>query len=435
MTRAYAWGLPKKEDKRYTAYMREQNTPFFVGLDIGTSMVRCVVGTVDPVDPSKPAVVGHGEAKNAGMRKGIIAHIDDVADAIEQALNEAERVSGFHIRSATVNINGSHVAGINSTGVIAISSADRQIGSEDRLRAEEAATIVNLPVNREIIQVFAKNYRVDGQDNIKDPVGMHGVRLEVDTHIVTAATPNVKSLEVTLDKAKITAAHRTVSSLAAAEAVLTRDQKEAGTLLIDIGAGTTNLAVIEDGEVQYVGVIPVGGINLTNDLAIGLKTDLHIAEKVKLEHATLLEKKPHIKAKVSIGKEQYEFDPEDIAMITEARMEELFELIEKELKSINKSRRLPGGVVLVGGVSNLPGIAEFTKEKLQLAARTGNLQPVGGIIDTVKDRRYTAAVGLMLLDMYLLPQSLPNGNLRGANDKVFGALSDLWGKARRRIKH
>lgn len=425
--------MPTSEDKRYTACMREQNTPFFVGLDVGTSTVRCVVGTVDPVDPSKAAVVGHGEAKNAGMRKGVIAHIDDVADAIEKALGEAERVSGFEIHSATVNINGSHVAGINSTGVIAISSADRQIGNEDRLRAEEAATIVNLPANREIIQVFAKNYRVDGQDNIKDPVGMHGVRLEVDTHIVTAATPNVKSLEVTLEKAKVMASHHTVSSLAAAEAVLTRDQKEAGTLIIDIGAGTTNLAIIEDGEVQYVGVIPVGGINLTNDLAIGLKTDLNIAEKVKLEHASLVEKKPTTKARVTVSKQHYDFEHEDIAMITEARLEELFELIEKELKNINKSRRLPGGVVIVGGVSNIPGIADFAKEKLQLAARTGNLQPVGGIIDTVKDRRYTTAVGLMLLDMYLLPQTAHGRhNFGGGNDKVFGALSDLWGKARRR---
>lgn len=420
--------MPPGEDKRYTAAMREQNSPFFVGLDIGTSMVRCVVGTVDPVDPAKPAVVGHGEAKNNGMRKGVIAHIDDVSEAIEQALNEAERVSGFTIQAATVNINGSHVAGINSTGVIAISSADRQIGNEDRLRAEEAATIVNLPVNREIIQVFAKNYRVDGQDNIKDPVGMHGVRLEVDTHIVTAATPNVKSLEVTLAKAKIQAAHRTVSSLAAAEAVLTRDQKEAGTLLVDMGAGTTNLTVIEDGEVQYVGVIPVGGINLTNDLAIGLKTDLNVAEKIKLEHATLLEKKP-TKVKVSINKQQFEFDSEDIAMITEARLEELFELVEKELKAIQKSRRLPGGVVLVGGGSHIPGIAEFAKEKLQLAARTGHIQPVGGIIDTVKDRRYTTAVGLMLLDMYLLPGAHSSS---GANDKVFGALGEVWRKLRQR---
>lgn len=414
--------------------MREQNSPFFVGLDIGTSTVRCVVGTVDPVDPAKPAVVGHGEAKNSGMRKGVIAHIDDVSDAIEQALNEAERVSGFTIHGATVNINGSHVAGINSTGVIAISSADRQIGNEDRLRAEEAATIVNLPPNREIIQVFAKNYRVDGQDNIKDPVGMHGVRLEVDTHIVTAATPNVRSLDVTLEKAKISASHQTVSSLAASEAVLTRDQKEAGTLLVDIGAGTTNLAVIEDGEVQYVGVIPVGGINLTNDLAIGLKTDLNVAEKVKLEQATLKETKQD-KAKVTLGKQSYEFDQDDISMITEARLEELFELIEKELKSIHKSRRLPGGVVLVGGCSNIPGIADFAKDKLQLAARTGSLQPIGGIIDTVKDRRYTTAVGLMLLDMYLLPQAgHTKGHGQGANDKVFGALGNLWGKAKRRAK-
>ncbi len=392
-------------------------------------MVRCVVGTVDPVDPTKTAVVGHGQSKNRGMRKGVIAHIDDVVDAIVQALNEAERVSGFTIHGVTVNVNGSHVSGINSTGVIAISTADRQIGNADRLRVEEAATIVNLPPNREIIQVFAKNYRVDGQDNIKDPVGMHGVRLEVDTHIVTAATPNMKSLEIVLEKSNIRAAHQTVSSLAAAEAVLTREQKEAGTLILDIGAGTTNLAIIEDGEVQFVGVIPVGGTHLTNDLAIGLKTDLDIAEKVKLEHASLLPTKS-THARVTIGKKQHAFDYEDISMITEARIDELFELVEKELRRIQKSRRLPGGVVIVGGVSKLPGIAEFAKDKLQLAARTGKLQQVGGIVDTIKDPSYITAIGLMLLDMYLLPHSGDHG---AANDKVFGAITGLLGKFKKRI--
>jgi cell division protein FtsA len=292
-----------------------------------------------------------------------------------------------------------------------------------------------LPANREIIQVFAKNYRVDGQDSIKDPVGMHGVRLEVDTHIVTAATPNVRSLDIALEKAEVTPTHRTVSSLAAAEAVLSREQKEAGTLLIDIGAGTTNLAVIEDGEVQYVGVIPVGSINLTNDLAIGLKTDLDIAERVKIEHATLSPSKVK-RVRVTAHKKHHEFEYDDITMITEARMEELFELIEKELKRIQKAGRLPGGVVLVGGGAKIPGVAEFASEKLQLAARLGKLQPLGGIIDTVKDPTYTTAVGLMLLDMYLLPQngSHEGGSLRGANDKVFGALGGLWDRVKKRSK-
>lgn len=417
--------------------MRDQTPQFFVGLDVGTSRVRCVVGSVDPADPSKAAVVGHGEAKNRGMRKGVVAHLDDVGEAITEALNEAERVSGATIRNATVNVNGAHVSGINSTGVIAISSADRQIGNEDRMRAEEAATIVNLPANREIIQVFAKNYRVDGQDNIKDPVGMHGVRLEVDTHIVTAATPNVRSLDIALEKAEIGSSHRTVSSLAAAEAVLTREQKEAGTLLVDIGAGTTNLAVIEDGEVQYVGVVPVGSVHLTNDLAIGLKTDLDIAEKVKVEHATLAQKSKSTTVRVVAHKKHHQFDYEDIAMVTEARMEELFELVEKELKRINKSKRLPGGVVLVGGGSKIPGIAEFASEKLELAARLGTLQPIGGIVDTVKDPTYITATGLMLLDMYLLPGNTgvsTTSSLKGANDKVFGAIGGFWDRIKKRSR-
>lgn len=412
--------------------MREHQTQHFVGLDIGTSVVRCVVGTADPNDPTKPAVVGHGSAPNVGMRKGVIAHIEDVVAAVSDALDEAERVSGFPIKSVTVNVNGSHVSGINSRGVIAISSANREITQEDRLRVEEAATIVSLPPNREIIQVFAKNYRIDGQDNIKDPVGMHGVRLEVDTHIVTAATPNINAIHLALEKINVFPAHKAVSSLASAEAVLNRQQKEAGTLLLDIGAGTTNLVVIEDGEVQYVGVLPVGGIHLTNDLAIGLKTDLDVAEKVKLQHAHLASSKPRTgRVKVSVNKKDFSFDVEDIEMITEARMEELFELIEKELKRIHKSRRLPGGVVIVGGVAKLPGIAEYATEKLQLAARIGKLQPLGGLVDTVSDVANTTAVGLMLLDMLLVPQG--HRAHGGANDKVFGAVDGIFKRLKRRM--
>jgi len=411
--------------------MREQQTQHFVGLDIGTSTVRCVVGTADPDDPSKPAIVGHGSSPNRGMRKGVVAHIDDVVEAIGNALTEAERVSGFAIRSITVNVNGSHVSGINSKGVIAISTANREITQQDRARVEEAATIVSLPPNREIIQVFAKNYRIDGQDNIKDPVGMHGVRLEVDTHIVTASTPNVNALYAALERNNISVSHKTVSSLAAAEAVLHRQQKEAGTLLIDIGAGTTNLVVIEDGEVQYVGVLPVGGMHLTNDLAIGLKTDLDIAEKVKVEHATLESKAKHSSVKVKIQKHEHSFSGEEIAMITEARMEELFEIIDKELRRIHKARRLPGGVVIVGGVAALPGLAEFARDKLQLAARIGQLQPIGGLADTVAGTKFTTAVGLMLLDMFLMPQA---HQVSGANnDRAFGAIEGILHKIKRKM--
>lgn len=396
--------------------MREQPASQFVGLDIGTSSVRCVVGIVDQQDSSRVSVIGHGSAPNIGMRRGAIVHVDDVAEAVAQAVTEAERLSGVHIDSATVNVNGSHVTGLNSRGVIAISTPNREITPDDRLRVEEAATIVQLPPNREIIQVFAKNYRLDGQDNIKNPVGMHGVRLEVDTHIVTAATPNVRGLDLVLEKTHIRPSHHTLSSLASAEAVLNRQQKESGTLLLDIGAGTTNLVVIEDGEVQHVAVIPLGGIHITNDLAIGLKTDLDVAERVKVEHASLRESKTaHINLLAENTK--HTFEASDVHMITEARVEELFELVEKELRRIQRSRKLPGGIVLVGGTVRIPGIAEFAKEKLQLAARLGHLQPLGGLVDTVQAPEYSASVGLMLLDMLL--QSTDDGQ-NNSGQSMFG---------------
>ncbi len=380
----------------------------FVGLDIGTDKVRCVIGMFDPSGNNIPSIIGHGSAKNRGMRRGSVIHADEVAEAVIKALTEAERISGIQIKNATVNVNGSHVEGINSQGVIAISAADREITPDDRLRVEEAATIVNLPQNREIIQFFAKNYSLDGQKNIKDPVGMHGIRLEVDAHMVTASTPNLKNLDMVLEKADVTVNHHTVSSLAAAEAVLSRDQKEAGTMLLDIGSGTTNLIVLEDGEVQHIAIIPIGGQHLTNDLAIGLKTDLQIAEKVKLDHADLRPnvKKPTIN--LNINGQIEKFDSGEITMIIEARVDELMDFVEKELQKIKKVRKLPGGVVLTGGSSKLPGLVEFTRNRLQLSTRMAKLENIGGLVDSVEDQSYTVVVGLMLLDMLLLPALEPS---------------------------
>lgn len=402
--------------------------PHFVGLDVGTQTVRCVVGMFDDEDANVPSIIGYGSAPNIGMRKGVVIHVEDVAQAIRQAVNEAERLSGFRIPAATVNINGAHVSGIDSRGVIAISTANREISLEDRQRAEEAATIIQLPPNRDIIQVFAKNYRLDGQESIKDPVGMHGVRLEVDTHIVTVSTPAIKSLDTALERGGITPTHHTVSSLAAAEAVLTRQQKESGTALLDIGAGTTNLVVFEDGEVQHVAVIPVGGIHLTNDLAIGLRTDLDIAEAAKLQAGSLkTENRGLVNAKIRHNNKEHFFSMADMHMILEARVGELFEFVDKELKKIHKSRKLPGGVVLVGGTAKLPGLADFAKETLELPARIGTLLPVGGLADKIAGEAYTTAIGLMWLDMLLGQHG--DSNVTGA-----GGLSTFGGMARNVFK-
>lgn len=380
--------------------MREHAEKHYVGLDIGTSHVRCVIGVQGTDETGGISVVGHGIAANQGMRKGVVMHVDEAAAAIADAVSEAERISGVRIDRATVNINGSHVTSMNSKGVVAIGGTNREITPEDRERVEEAAAIVKLPSNREIIQIFAKNYRLDGQDNIKDPVGMTGVRLEVDCHIVTAATPNIRNLDLVLERAQVYPAHRTVSALAAAEATLDRKQKEAGTVLVDIGAGTTNLVVIEDGEIQHVAVIPMGGNNITNDIAIGLKTDLDVAEQVKLKHAHLGDQTDKT-FRIIVDGTGYTFEQQETNMIVEARVEEILEYVDKELQRVHRSKKLPGGVVLVGGTAALPGLAEFAKQKLQLPARIGKIRGLGGLVDTVDDPAFATATGLMMLDVIL----------------------------------
>ena len=381
--------------------MTEDKFSYFVGVDIGTSAVRCVVGELSG-EAQAPTVIGFSSAENTGLRKGNVAHVDEVAQAIVKAVGDAERMSGREIRGATVNVNGAHVQGLNSKGVIAISSPDRQITNDDRLRVEEAATVVQLPANKDIIQVFAKNYRLDNQDNIKDPVGMHGVRLEVDTHILVASLPALKSLDHTLAKAELAPHHRTVTSLAAAEAVLNRKQKESGVAVVDIGAATTNVVVIEDGEVEHIAVIPMGGTHITNDLAIGLKTDLDIAELVKVKHAAVGGTTSGEFSFVEDSKE-YRFERDMMRVIVEARVEEILDFVDKEFKKIRRSRKLPGGVVLVGGTAKLPGIVDFAKEVLELPAHLGKWEQVKRVVDGLDEQRFAPAVGLMLLDLYLGP--------------------------------
>lgn len=413
--------------------MQQQQPAYFIGLDVGTSCVRCVVGSLDTTsDEPGIAIIGYGRSENTGMRKGLIVHLEDVSSAVHAAVVEAERMSGVRIESATVNINGSHVSGIDSRGVIAISTANREITVEDKIRVEEAATIVQIPSNREIIQVFPKNYQVDGHESIKDPVGMRGIRLEADTHIITVATPSLRSLDAALDRANIFPNHHTVAGLAAAEAVLTRKQREAGSLVLDIGASTTNLAVIEDGEVQHVAVIPLGGNNITNDLAIGLKVDLEIAEEVKLQHAALSGEGKNGRVSVTVDKKNYVFEADDINMIVEARVEEIFDFVDKELKKVHRSRKLPGGIALCGGSSKIAGIASFCKDKLELASRIGRLQHISGLTDEIaKDPACITSIGLMQLDLLLADQAFSartSNHGPGASDKILNSLTDVWRK-------
>lgn len=374
---------------------------YAVGLDIGTTTVRCVVGHRDE-GAASPTIIGVGEAPNNGMRKGVVVNLVTTAQAVDKALEEAERISGHQIDAATISINGTHVLGMSSKGVVAVGSRDHEINQDDLARVEEAATVVQLPANREILEVTPRSFRLDDQDNIRDPIGMTGVRLEVDAHVITALSPNLRNLIKTAEMTKTIINRAVPAGLAAAHAVLGDQQKENGVVLVDIGGTTTNLAIYDEGDLQHVAVLPIGGVNITNDLAVGLKVDLDIAEKVKLGHAVAVSsvrKASDKKISVKTDSETFDFEAEVVDDIVEARLEEIFEAINDELKNIGRQANLPGGAILTGGTALIKGIDAYAKEALQLAVKIGAAQSFGGVAENITQPQYATVVGLMLLDL------------------------------------
>lgn len=376
--------------------MQEQSR-YAVGIDVGTAFVRCVVGHVDSATGT-PTIVGVGQVSNSGMRKGTVVNLSGPAHAIDQVLGEAERMSGYEVNDATISVNGSHILSTRADGMIAVGTAGQEITGDDIHRLEEVATTGKVPANREVLEVVPFSYTLDGQGNIKDPLGMTGTRLEINANVVSAMVPYIKNLEKASELATVTPNATVPSVIAAAKSVLTEQQIENGVAVIDMGGATTGVAVFEEGDLQYVGIIPMGGVNITNDLAIGLKTDPEIAEKVKLQHATVLAKRDNEGVSIKHDKEILSFETKDIDEIVGARLEEMFELVNKELKKAGRAGQLPSGVVLVGGTANLKGVTEFAKEHLNVAARVGKATGFGGVADNIDKPEFAAAVGLMLID-------------------------------------
>ena len=376
--------------------MQEQSR-YAVGIDVGTTMVRCVVGHIDPTTGT-PTIVGVGQAPNAGMRKGTVSNLNGPAQAIDQALGDAERMSGYEVNAATISVNGSHIVSTKADGMIAVGMADHEVVEEDVLRLEDVATTGKVPANREILEVVPFSYTLDGQGGIKDPVGMTGTRLEINANVVSAMAPYVANLQKAVELATVKP-HATIPSvMAAAKAVLNESQIENGVAVVDLGGATTSVAVFEEGDLQYVGVVSMGGVNITNDLAIGLKTDPEVAEKVKLQHAAAIARgEPH-KVSIKHEKETLFFDQADVDEIVEARLEEIFELVNKELKKAGRAGQLPSGAVLTGGTANLKGMAEYAKSQLGVAVRIGKPHGFGGVADEIDKPHFAAAVGLMLVD-------------------------------------
>lgn len=375
----------------------QETSRYAVGIDIGTTTIRCVVGHIDATTGA-PTIVGVGQAPNSGMRKGVVANLTGPAQAIDDALGEAERMSGYQVDAATISINGSHILSTKADGMIAVGAMDHEIVSEDLNRIEEVATLGKIPANREILEVVPHSYRLDGQDNIKDPLGMTGTRLEIMANVVSALTPHLANLQKSADMAKVHPNSIVPSVLAASRAVLNEQQIENGVAAVDLGGATTSVAIFEEGDLQYVAVIPVGGTNITNDLAIGLKTDPEIAEKVKLAHAVATARSEAEGISVKHDGEVFSFSSSDIDEIVEARLEEIFDAVHKELKKAGRAGQLPSGVVLTGGTAKLKGMAEYAKNKLGLAARIGKPSGFGGVAENIEEPQFASVIGLMLLD-------------------------------------
>ncbi|MBI1833668.1 MAG: cell division protein FtsA [Candidatus Andersenbacteria bacterium] len=370
------------------------------GIDAGTSKVRVIVAQKDP-ESGQIVVSGSGIAPMAGMQRGVITDIEEATKAVSSALDAAERVAGFPVEQAYVSINGPHLHSQNSRGVIAVGRADGEIASEDIDRVINAAQAISLPANREILHVLPQNFIVDGQEHIQDPIGMTGVRLEVETHVIEGSAPFIKNLAKVVNQSGVHIEDFVFAPLAAAQAVLEKRQKELGVVLIDMGAGTTSLAIFEDKSLLHTAVLPVGSAHITNDIAIGLRTSIEVAEEIKIQYGTALP--GTIKGNDSIviddgakdGGESHKVSRKEVAEIIGARLEEIFSFVDKELKAVGRSGLLPAGAVITGGGAHLPGLVEVAKKRLRLPARIGRPQNIGGVIDQAGDPAFAVALGLI----------------------------------------
>lgn len=406
--------------------MQEQSR-YAVGIDVGTKNVRCVIGYID-ADGDAPKIVGVGTVPNSGMRKGTVTNLAGPAEAIDTALGAAERMSGHQVKTAVLSVNGSHLTSTKADGMITVGTTDNEVTPGDIVRLEDMATTGKIAQNREILEIVAHSYRLDGQDNIKDPIGMTGTRLEIKANVVSGLLPHITNLQKLAEMAKVEVSSVVPAVLASAQAVLTENQRENGVAVLDIGAATTGVAVFEEGDLQYLSVIPLGGQNVTNDLAIGLRTDPEIAESVKLAHARFGGKKLG-KVETKHEKKTYSFEQSEIDEIVGARYEEIFEAVAKELKKAGRAGKLPSGAVLTGGGANTKGLIDFTKEQLGVAARLGKPSEYGGASNEIKGPEFSAAAGLMLIDAANdAPYAKSPQNAKKAAEKAGGFLRGIFAK-------
>ncbi|MEA3272186.1 MAG: cell division protein FtsA [Patescibacteria group bacterium] len=400
------------------------NKDIIVGLDFGSSVIRIAVGQeTESGERNFIHIIGAAEVSAEGIHRGIVTSIDDAVSSISSCIERAEHIIGAPIERAIIGITGSHIISQPSRGVIGISRQDGEITEDDIERAIEAARTVPIPSNHEILHVIPKGFTIDGQSGIKDPREMTGIRLEVDTEIIQGVTTQIKNITKSIYRTSIDIEDVVFSILATSEAVVTSRQKEIGVLVVNIGASTTSLIVFEEGDVLHTSVLSIGSEHITSDIAIGLRTSIDVAERVKIEAGTALTKDVGKKEEINLrdfgGLEDEYVSRKYVADIIEARVEEIFDKINSQLKGVGRSGLLPGGVVLTGGGAKIPGIVDVAKRRLKLPALLGYPLSITGITDRINDLSFTTAVGLVLWGENLRTQD--KGFIKGLSDRFNSA--------------
>jgi cell division protein FtsA len=383
-----------------------------VAIDVGTTKVCTLVGELN--EEAQLRIVGIGVSPSRGLRKGVVLDIEQATQAIAMSVEKAEQISGYEIDGAYVGISGAQISGLNSKGIAAISRGERAIVQEDVDRAVDAARAIAIPHNRQLLHAIPRGYTIDGQDGVRNPLGLRGFRLEVEAHIVTGASASIHNLIHCVRGAGVHVMDLILQPIAAGEAVLTTAEKELGVAVVDIGGGTTDIAIFIDGSVWHTVVLPVGGNHLTHDVAVGLRTPFAVAEtlKTKFGHtmADTVAPDESIDA-TSFGDNSHRsVSRRRLAEIIGARSEEIFDLILREIKRSGYDGLLPAGVVLCGGTAELAGIKEFAREVLRLPVRIGTPQEMEGLVESVRDPAHACSVGLLLWALKCGPDASHNGS-------------------------
>ncbi len=406
----------------------------FTGVDLGSSRFRVVIG--EETERGLPLrIIGIGDVPASGVRRGTVTNPEEAARAVLSAIDRAEHMSGARVDAVTVALSGSDMFCEASQGVVAIGRADGEVAEDDVERVlGEAHARATLSPNQEILHVFPRGFRLDDQKNLRDPIGLKGVRLEVNALAIGMGSMPSRNASRLFEMGKINLEFMVAAPLAAAQAVLSEKQKDLGSVMVVIGGGATSIAVFEEGELLHVAALPIGGGHITNDIAIGLRTSIEVAEAVKLAYGHALPSAVDRREEIDLSKfdtnEDGAVSRHHISEIIEARLEEIFQFVSGELKKIGKDGLLPGGVILSGGTALLPGAVELAKDVLRLPVHVGYPQPLGGVFDQVDTPDFSVAVGALLL-----ARDHGNGGNKAINggviDRMPGEVLEWW----RKMKH